>query len=317
MPKIGKCYGIGQGLLDLMPPPIGFENPPTSNQDNYSIGQIVYTPIHNPTAFYIYRGGGVWVEFVTSGGDIFSIIGTAPIAASTVAGVSTISMTGPANVNTLTAHGVVIGEGTSPMAATAVGATGQVLIGSTGADPAFDALGVNSGLTAHGVLLGEGNSAIAATAVGATGTLFSGNTGADPTFTASPSVTGSVTAGTGFVATTGNVAISAVGSGLLLTPTVASGSSAGTVAADGRVVSVTFTSVSIAGGATQAFTTSNTAITGSGTVLHISMVGATSGAGLNIQSVANTAGQSVITVENTTLATTSTADITFTYFVLN
>lgn len=40
---------------------------------------------------------------------------------------------------TFTAHGVLIGEGTSAIVATAVGATGTVLIGNTGADPTFSA----------------------------------------------------------------------------------------------------------------------------------------------------------------------------------
>ena len=213
---------------------------------------------------------------------------------------------------TLTAHGVLIGEGTSPVQVTAAGTNGQVLTGATGANPAFSALGTNSGLTAHGVLIGEGNSAIAATAVGATGTLLAGATGADPAFTASPSVTGSLTAVTG-------LASSGVGSGLTLNPTVASGAASGTVTANGRVVSVTFTGVSIASGATQAFTTANSSITGSGTVLDLSWVGATAGSALSVVSVANTAGQSVITMTNGTSATmvTSTANITFTYFVLN
>src|SRR5579859_612275 len=41
---------------------------------------------------------------------------------------------------TLTAHGVLIGEGTSPIAATAVGATNTLLHGNTGADPTFSAV---------------------------------------------------------------------------------------------------------------------------------------------------------------------------------
>jgi hypothetical protein len=44
---------------------------------------------------------------------------------------------GGTGATTLTAHGVLIGEGTNPIVATAVGTTGQVLVGSTGADPAF------------------------------------------------------------------------------------------------------------------------------------------------------------------------------------
>lgn len=144
-----------------------------------------------------------------SGGNI-KIAGTAN-QISTIASGSTVtlSLAGPYTPATYTAHGVLLGEGTSSIVATAAGTTGQVLIGSTGADPAFGALGVNSGLTAHGVLLGEGNSAIAATAVGATGQTLMGSTGADPGWTGSPSFSGSVTAGTGVTATTGDVTATA------------------------------------------------------------------------------------------------------------
>ena len=83
---------------------------------------------------------------------------------------------------TLTIHGVLIGEAAGAIVATTAGTTGQVLIGSTGADPAFGALGVNSGLTVHGVLLGENNSAIVATTAGSTGQVLIGSTGADPAF---------------------------------------------------------------------------------------------------------------------------------------
>lgn len=117
-----------------------------------------------------------------SGGNI-KIAGTAnQIVTSASGSTVTLALTGPYTPATYTAHGVLIGEGTSSIAATAAGTTGQVLIGSTGADPAFGALGVNSGLTAHGVLIGENNSAIAATTAGATGEVLIGSTGADPAF---------------------------------------------------------------------------------------------------------------------------------------
>ena len=96
---------------------------------------------------------------------------------------ATVELTG------LTNHAVLVGAGTTTITKLAVGATGTVLTGTTAADPAFAALGVNSGLTSHGVLVGEGNSAIAATAAGTTGTVLAGSTGADPAFTANPSVT--------------------------------------------------------------------------------------------------------------------------------
>jgi hypothetical protein len=59
-------------------------------------------------------------------------------------GVSTISSAasipvadGGTGAGTFTAHGVMLGEGTSPLGVTAVGATKTVLTGVTGADPAF------------------------------------------------------------------------------------------------------------------------------------------------------------------------------------
>ena len=64
-------------------------------------------------------------------------------------------------------------------------------------------------LTDHGVLVGAGTSAITQLAVGATGTVLAGATGADPAFTGSPSVSGTVTAGTGITATTGNITATA------------------------------------------------------------------------------------------------------------
>ena len=44
---------------------------------------------------------------------------------------------GGSGTNTHTAHGVLVGEGTAAVVTLPVGTTGQVLVGSTGADPAF------------------------------------------------------------------------------------------------------------------------------------------------------------------------------------
>ena len=101
---------------------------------------------------------------------------------------------------TLTNHGVLLGQATSAVVATAVGATGTVLHGNTGADPSYSAVSLtadvtgtlpvanggtgDTSLTAHGVLIGNATSAVAVTAVGATNTLLHGNTGADPTYSA-------------------------------------------------------------------------------------------------------------------------------------
>jgi hypothetical protein len=83
-----------------------------------------------------------------------------------------------------TNHAVQVGNSTGGIASVAVGTTGQVLTGATGADPAFSNLGTNSGLTVHGVLLGQNNSAITATTAGTTGQVLIGSTGADPAFAA-------------------------------------------------------------------------------------------------------------------------------------
>lgn len=133
-----------------------------------------------------------------------------------------------------------------------------------------------------------------------------------------------VTGGTGVIATTGNVTATAgnitvpsVGSGLVLTPTVVTAGASPQVA-NGRVGSVTFSGVSIVAASTQTFTITNSSITGAGTLLLISMVGATTGSALTIQSIVNSAGSTAITVTNGTgSATPSVANITFTYEVLN
>ncbi len=97
---------------------------------------------------------------------------------------------------------------------------------------------------------------------------------------------------------------------------VASGASP--LTANGRSGQVTFSGVSIAAGATQSFVINNTAIAAIGTVILYSMSGATAGAALSIVSVTNVAAtSSTIVVTNGTGATTTTADIKFTFLVLN
>lgn len=143
----------------------------------------------------------------------------------------------------------------------------------------------------------------AATSIGTggTGVVNIGNTTGGTVVTGPQSVSGLLTAS----------------SGINTAPVVvAAGASPQT--ANGRSGQVTFSGVSIAAGATQSFVIANTSIAAIGTVISYSMVGATTGAALNIQSVTNVAGtSSTIVVENGTGATTSTANITFTFIVLN
>lgn len=162
--------------------------------------------------------------------------------------------------------------------------------------------------TAHGVLIGEGTSSIVATAAGATGTVLAGTTGADPAFTASPSVTGNMTAATGFVATT-------AGAGITLNSGATSGTTTATL--NGRSGQITITTPTINAGATFAMTITNSSITGSATQILYGLTGGTTGSAITIQSVANTASQSVVTVQNASAVTNSTGSLVLTFLVLN
>lgn len=80
------------------------------------------------------------------------------VLASNVSGI-VIAANGGTGRSTLTAHGVLVGEGTSAINQLAVGTTGQMLVGVTGADPAFGNLvslaGVTGGACAASGIIGE------------------------------------------------------------------------------------------------------------------------------------------------------------------
>jgi len=119
---------------------------------------------------YIYRAGGTDVP-VTDGGT---------------------------GASSLTDHGVLLGSGAAAISVTAVGATGTVLKGNTGADPTFGAVDLTtdvtgilpvanggtglSTITDHAIMIGSGAGAVTPLAVGATNQVLLGSTGADPTW---------------------------------------------------------------------------------------------------------------------------------------
>ena len=335
MPKLNQVYGIGQALINVLPPPIAFENAPTSSQTNYAVGQIVFTPGPSATAFYMYAGAGDWVLFATSTGDIVSIIGTAPVTATTTGGVATIALAGPPDVTTLTANGVVLGQGTSPVTATTAGIAGQVLTSSgVGVNPTWTTATFPATAGATGTILrsngtnwiastdtypdtSTAGSLIAATATNTIGQiadvaigqlLASGGVGAIPAYTASPSVTGNMTTATGFVATT-------AGAGITLNSAATAGTTTATL--NGRSGQVTITTPTINAGATFTMTIANTSITGSTTQVLYGLTGGTTGSAITIQSVTNSAGQSVVVVQNASAVTNSTASLVLTFLVLN
>ncbi len=100
---------------------------------------------------------------------------------------------------TLTNHGVIVGAGTSAVTQLAVGTTGQVLTGATGADPTWAAPAPPSGvITQFDVLVGGSASAIASVGPGSAGqVLQSGGNAANPvystaTFPATATGTGTI-----------------------------------------------------------------------------------------------------------------------------
>jgi hypothetical protein len=116
-------------------------------------------------------------------------------------------------------------------------------------------------------------------------------------------------------ATNGNFVASTAGTGLVLTPVTASGTT--TATANGRSGVVTITTPSIAAGAVFTMTITNTSVTGSGTDILYSLVGGTTGAALSIQSVTNSANTSAVVINNGTGATTNTGSLQLFFLVLN
>lgn len=138
---------------------------PTSNDKKYPVGSIWVNTATN-SGYILTSAPGNWSLFgSSSGGAInsitgdsggaelpiagnFSILGTSnQISVTGSAGTETLSLVGPYTPATYTAHGVLLGEGTSSIVATASGTNGQLLIGSTGADPAFSTVTTSTGLS--------------------------------------------------------------------------------------------------------------------------------------------------------------------------
>lgn len=219
MSKMFQVYGIGQALIPVLPPPLPFQTAPTSNQTNYEIGQIAYTPPHSPTAFYMYAGAGSWVEFASGSGAVVSVLGTAnQITVTTVAGVATVSLpaaiTAPGSLTTTTtlAAGTALSSGTTITAGTSITATlgnitatnGNIVRGTAGNKDVYTSVattttaGANSAGT---VTLVSGTATIATTAVTASSQIRLYRQGVGATGAAALGILtlGTITAGVSFV----------------------------------------------------------------------------------------------------------------------
>jgi hypothetical protein len=120
---------------------------------------------------------------------------------------------GGTGAGTFTDHGIMLGSGTGALSVTAVGTTGQILIGQTGADPIWTTnlslpgtLGVPSGLTTLSSLTVVGTTNINASGAAVT-TIGTGGTGAVNigNATGNTAVTGSLTTTTTLTATLGDI----------------------------------------------------------------------------------------------------------------
>ena len=241
MSRMFQCYGVGQALIPVLPPPLPFENAPTSNQTNYEIGQLVFTPPTSPTAFYLYGGAGNWIQFASNSGDIVAINGTAnQVTVTTVAGVATVSLpaaiTTPGSLTTTTS----LAATTTVTAGTGITATTGNIAASSGNVSASGTVTAGTGITST-----TGNIAASAGNVSASGTV-TGGTGVTAT-------TGDVTA------TNGNLVLGSAGNKLVIHATTAASDSLGTSdALDGASPSQLVVSTTAAKTASKIFLTYNT-----------------------------------------------------------
>ncbi len=105
----------------------------------------------------------VWSSPATSG-TVTSVTGTAnQVAVATGTTTPVISLIGPYTPATYAAHGVLLGEGTSSIVASAVGTTGQVLTGVTGSDPVWAAPATGGTVTSVSVVSANGFAGTVAT----------------------------------------------------------------------------------------------------------------------------------------------------------
>ncbi len=173
---------------------------PSSNDKKYPIGSIWVNTTTN-AAYILTSAPGNWSLFgSSSGGAInsitgdtggaelpvagnFTIVGTAnQVAVTGSAGTETLSLVGPYTPATYTAHGVLMGEGTSSIHASAAGTAGQVFTsGGASADGAYigfttpnGTLTITSNATTQGFDVLNGGQKVNIASTG--GTLVIGNT---------------------------------------------------------------------------------------------------------------------------------------------
>lgn len=188
---------------------------------------------------------------------------------------------------------------------------GQTWVASgSGASGSFSSLIVNPGPTS---LTGT-TSVVGTTSINTSGSATTTIGGGLSTGVVNIGNTSGGTAITGPLSVTGNITLPTAGTGIVYNPPTAGGASPQT--ANGRVVQVTFTGVSIAATAEQSFVINNSSL-GLSSIVEVTMRGATDGAALSIAGVSVSPTAITTTITNGTGATTSTANIVLTATILN
>lgn len=203
MSKMFQCYGIGQALIPVLPPPLKFENAPTSNQTNYEVGQVVYTGTPGAYTFYIYSGAGIWEVLESGSGNLSTL--TTDDSTVVVPTAGNINLKGAGSTTTigsgsnatvqltgLTNHSVLVGAGTTTI--TKVGPSaiaGQIFqSGGAAADPLFSTATYPSTVVAGDLLYASATNVISGLAdVAVNQVLVSGGVGVAPAYSATPTVT--------------------------------------------------------------------------------------------------------------------------------
>jgi len=179
---------------------------------------------------------------------------------------------------------------------------------------------IGTGAAAHAVTIGSTNTTAATTIqAGSAGITLTGAVTSSANITSGTTLvsTTSITATLGDItATNGNFVASAAGKGIVVPAAIIS-AGATPQTSNARCGQVVFSGVSIAAAADQTLVISNSTITGATTVVMVTMSGGQTGSALSIKSITNSAGSCSIVVTNGTGATTNTANLTFSYMVLN
>src|SRR5579872_945142 len=286
--------GFGSSPLNVQTPHLDVRNPSTSDIQ-YPVGKRWVNSVANSTwslTSFSATAGVTSATWVAEGGGSSALATLSGDTGTAVPTAGNIALHGTANQITTAASGSTV---TFSVPATFI-APGS--IASTTTMTAGTGLTVTSGgltVTAGGISVTAGNITTVAGSINSATNISA--------------TLGNITA------TDGNFVASTAGTGVVFTPVTASGATP--VTTNGRVFAATFTGVSIAAGADTALVVSNTSIAGASTLIQYTLVGATAGAALTIESVVNALNQSTVTVTNGTGATTSTANITLIGTVLN